>query len=544
MTCRCKVATCFVCAFFLAAVHPSSGIPSGIFPQSSKSVEQQADSAYQTGMQLLRQKEYAQALAQFDLVRKLVPNLPQGYSGEGIALALMGKPDEAIRALKKALEIDPTFWMARRELGIVYWQQNRKEDSARELEQVVQLFPTDPPVDFILGQFEYERGDYSRAVELFAKAPAQVQADAGVSLMEAQALLKTGNAAAAGQDLDRLAAAPGLTAEQQFNVAWLLGQAKRYKEAIRAFKALPRDYPDVVGRDYGLALAYFEDGQYGKCAEILSGLSARGVAKPEIFSLLGVAEEKDGKTLEAYSAFRQGIYKHPKDARNYLNIATLSVQHLSYDVALQVLSSAIDQIPDDYRLFATRGVVRTLRRELTQAQADYQKAVELGPRESNPYVALGICYMDQNRYDEAVATFQKGIDRQLKDVLLYYFLVDALMREGMTPESPRYGRAASAIESCLAIDPDFAYAYLQRARLELAAHDVSKGAADLERARMLEPSSREVLYQLAVVYRSQGRQAEAQELFAKVEQASKEDAEKFRQGKLIQMIVSLSGGNQ
>ena len=79
--------------------------------------------------------------------------------------------------------------------------------------------------------------------------------------------------------------------------------------------------------------------------------------------------------------------------------------------------------------------------------------------------------------------------------------------------------------------------------MQLAAHEVSKAVADLERARVLEPSSREVMYQLAVAYRSQGRQAEAQELFAKVEQSSKEDAEKFRQSKLIQMIVNLSGGS-
>src|SRR5438105_1381370 len=141
---RFKIAVCSVCAYLL--VPPSaSGHPSQVSSQPAKSVEQQADSAYETGMQLLREKEYAKALDQFELVEKYVPELPQGYSGEGIALALMGKPDEAIRALKKALEIDPTFWVARRELGIVYWQQNLKEESARELEKIVQLFPTDAP---------------------------------------------------------------------------------------------------------------------------------------------------------------------------------------------------------------------------------------------------------------------------------------------------------------------------------------------------------------------------------------------------------------
>src|SRR5271166_6380341 len=87
----------------------------------------QVEAAYERGMKLLQEKRYSDALEQFRLVAQGAPKSPQGPSGEGIALALMGRPQDAIEALKRALALDPTFWVAQRELGIVYWSQNLKE---------------------------------------------------------------------------------------------------------------------------------------------------------------------------------------------------------------------------------------------------------------------------------------------------------------------------------------------------------------------------------------------------------------------------------
>jgi hypothetical protein len=54
-------------------------------------------------------------------------------------------------------------------------------------------------------------------------------------------------------------------------------------------------------------------------------------------------------------------------------------------------------------------------------------------------VALGICKEDENKYDEAAATFRRGIVRQPKNALLYYFLADALLRGGISMGSAGRG---------------------------------------------------------------------------------------------------------
>lgn len=507
-------------------------------------LQRQADAAYQKGMKLLREKQYAQALQQFRWIERYIPSLPQGYTGEGIALALAGKPEQALTQLAKALQLDPSYWVARRERGIIEWNLNRKDDAAKDLGTVAKLFPDDPSVNVILGQYEFQNKNDAQAVGFFSKAPAEVAASRRLSLMAAQALIKTGAVKKAAFALESLSVAPGLTPEQQFRIGWLLGEAKDYPGAIRVFNSLPQEFTNPFGRDYGIALAYFEEGDYEQCIRTLGELKSQGILRPTLFSLSGTAEEKRGSLVQAYSAFREGIYKFPHDDENYLNIATLAVQHVSYEIAVQVLSSGIQEIPDDYRLFLSRGVVYALRNELLNAQADFERALTLAPNKSTVYVVLGTCLIDEDKYAAAAAVLQQGIRKQLKNVLLYYFLTDAILRQGITAQAPLYREALAAVQNSLKLDPNFAYGHLQRGRLELMSRQLNAAICDLEQARVLAPNSKAILYQLAVADRRAGRNADAERFFDEVTEASKEEDASFRKAKLIEAMVAVSNSGQ
>jgi tetratricopeptide (TPR) repeat protein len=512
--------------------------------QANNPAQQQADQAYESGMRLLREKRYHEALDEFKRVEQATPQLPQGYSGEGIALALLGQPQEATQALQKAVNLDPTFWVARRELGIIYWQLNERDQAARELYKIAEQIPSDTVVNALLGQYEFGLHHYAQAAALFAKAPDRVDADPDLALMEAQALLETGQAGPAGDKLESLRQRVGLTPQQTFQLAWLLGRAKEYKDAIDTFNSLPPDFPDKFGRGYGLALAYYQNRQYGDSLEALRQLKALGFTKPELFSLEGLVEEDSGHTLQAYDAFRQGIYRFPNDDRNYLNAATLSVEHYNYDAAAEILSSGIKFIAGDYKLYLGRGVVYSMSRELEKAEADYRQAVSLAPQESMTYAALGICYLDENEFEKAAAILREGVSRHPNDELLYYFLADSLMRAGTPPNSPAYSEALSTVETCLRVDPNYAFAYLQRGRLELLANQTGAAVTDLEHARSLRPDSQPILYQLAIAYRRTGRTAEAAKLFAGIKQAAEKQDAEWQHLNLRNILIKVSSSSQ
>jgi tetratricopeptide (TPR) repeat protein len=512
--------------------------------QGARSSGRQADEQYQRGMQLLRGKKYADALEQFRLLEQDAPQDPQGPGGEGITLALMGKPEQAIQALKKALTLDPSFWVARRELGIVLWSQGRKEEATQQLEPILQLHPDDGALDVILGEYESGRKNYTKALLYLTRVPGELSAEPRLALMAAEARLKTGQSSQAADALVSLVGRTDLGPEQTFELAWLLGEAKLYKQAINIFGQLPPGYPDYFRRNYGLALAYFGDAQYDKCVTVLQEIRARGIAKPELWGLLGVAEEKRGRTKQAYDAFREGILADPRVTQNYLNIATLSCEHLNYDLAVEILTSAIRQIPEAHELFLSRGIAYTLKSQFVLARQDFERAIRISPGDAANYAALGLCQLEAGDLDSAAAAFRQAFWRDPKDAHSYYFLAEALLQKGVVPGSQLFDEALNAVAVAIALDSNFAYAYVDRARLELKANENHKAIVDLERARSADPNSSSIAYLLAQAYRRDGEEGKANALFVQVKDLSELEARQFRKASLTQALVVISNANR
>lgn len=61
----------------------------------------------------LRQQHYAKALALYQRVVKLMPDNARAYADMGIALYYLGRADEALTNLDRALSLDPTLEDAR-----------------------------------------------------------------------------------------------------------------------------------------------------------------------------------------------------------------------------------------------------------------------------------------------------------------------------------------------------------------------------------------------------------------------------------------------
>jgi tetratricopeptide (TPR) repeat protein len=499
------------------------------------------DAIYQAAMSLVHQKRYDDALVQFRLLETQFPQHPQGFTGEAIVLALTGESQRAVDILKKALEIDPNYWLARRELGILYWSEGLKQDSADQLGPLVHLHPDDGPVNVILGQYEFERKNYKKALAYFSRVPAEMAADPNLALMGAEAQLHSIEKARAEQTLKSLEGRPDLTAEVRFRLAWLLGQAGLSKEAVQEFNKLPTNYPDRFRRSYGLALAYFSAQDYQECIQTLQPLLASGINQPEIYSLLGVAEEKSGHTQQAYQVFRQGILQNPANPQNYLNIATLSSQHENYEVAAEVLTEGLARNPDAHELLLSRGIAYTLAARFAEANQDYQRVIEIAPEDYGAYLAMGISEQEAGNLDDAVRLFRQAIVHEPKDPRSYCFLTETRMQRGAVPGASDFQEAQQSINNALWLEPNFAHAYADRAKLELARGNTEKAVVDLERARSADPKSRYITYALARAYQRKGEKAKADMLFREVRNQSDEDPSQFAKDSLTETLTVVSG---
>jgi tetratricopeptide (TPR) repeat protein len=116
---------------------------------------------------------YDEAFRAFDTMARLKPSVG-AYARISYARELLGRPDDAIAAMRLALEAaadqpEATAW-TRVQLGKLYWSVGRIGAAAREYRAALAAFPGYPYAFAALAQTEAARGRLARAVALEQRA--------------------------------------------------------------------------------------------------------------------------------------------------------------------------------------------------------------------------------------------------------------------------------------------------------------------------------------------------------------------------------------
>jgi tetratricopeptide (TPR) repeat protein len=496
--------------------------------QQASPAEVQSSGAYREGLALLSSGKYQEALNQFRHSSELSPGKPEPLYLEGVALTLMGRVKEANQAFKKSLAIDKGFWIARRGLATNYLREGQVDAASAELQTILKQVPTDAASNILAGQIDFLKKDCASALTRFKRAAELVDRDTQASLMAAECQIETGQNASADATLRRLAGDTTLEPRYRFKIGWLYGRMGSFEEAIQIFESLPKDYPDLLTREYALAMAHFQLREYAECIQILEQLRSQNLQDGDLFALLGVAYDRLGKPQDAYDAFENGIRVDPKNESNYLNSAALSAHLGKWDLAVQSVNGGILQLPRSYRLYLCRGLLYQKQGNVLSEQ-DYRRAIELAPKSPHPYEALALLQIESGRAKEALKLLQEANRVAAKDPGNYYLQAEALLRMGALPNSSNYHEAMQALNACLALDKEFVYAYYDRGKLRLEAKDAEGAIADLERARALRPESTDILYKLAQAYQRAGRTQQAAELFDLRQKMDEQQLEDYNQ---------------
>jgi len=135
---------------------------------------------------------------------------------------------------------------------------------------------------------------------------------------------------------------------------------------------------------------------------------------------------------------------------------------------------AVELAPRDKDVRRTRGLFHLLNDDFDEARADLEVAIAEAPDDVSLLEALGMAYMMENRLDEAQQTFDRAIkaDPDAAGALLQRARVLAL--KGERP------RAIADLDKAIEIDPDDAIPLVLRARIHQQAGDTERALADLE----------------------------------------------------------------
>jgi tetratricopeptide (TPR) repeat protein len=491
-------------------------------------------SPYEQAVAYLQKGELGPAMQLLDSFLKQAPRDLKARTLMGLALSAAGKQEEAHRQFKQALEIDPRFAPALKNLAVTEMALGRADEAKTHFEQLLAITPGDRIAHLGLGEIYFSRKEFQQSLAHYGQTGGLYLKDPRNLLNFAGACVEVGRAKDA---TDTLAHLPeGAEPAVQFEAGVLLARAGSFDAAASRFQLARRGYRDPYEVSFNLSLAYFRGEEYPAAMKTAEELVAGGHQKAELYNLLARIYEKSSRIKDAYDSYRKATEIEPADETNYVDLIALCLTHKNFELALEIADIGIRRLPQSSRLHLQRGIVFAVKGQFPEARKAFESTLALAPETSLPYVALGLVMLQMDQVSEAIEVLRRRTLSGRDDYLAEWFLGEALNRSGARPGTQEEQEAIQALEKSVRLKPDLVHSRTLFGKMLLRRGDLKLAAEQLEKALELEPENIPATYQLAHVYSKQGDSERAKELFAKVSKVKADEREQFTTGGLERIV--------
>ena len=475
--------------------------------------------AYDCALFHVGRREFDEAIGYLDRQLAASPRDLKALNLMGIALTGAGRKDAANARFEAALAIEPGFYPARKNLAVNEYDAGRVSAARGHFESVLKVVPADEVANLYMGEILYEAKSLRKALPHYEKSGRRYAQDPTLALHYGRCLVEAGRTKAAVAVFDTIPADAGASL---FEAGVSLGRAKAWPEAARFFASARRSHKDPYAAGYNQTLMLVEAGDGEAALSVFRGLLAEGNPPAELWNLASRAYLEAGRVQEAYDALRQATRLEPKAPENYIDLASICIEHDNFDLGLEIVDIGLGQIPDSWKLYLQRGVLLAMKARLAEAEKEFETARRLAPGEAVPYAALGMVWMQSGQTAKAVEVLRAERPRSKDHVVPYIFAV-ALLRSGAEAATPDGTEAIEALRASIRADPSFAPSRAELGRLLLKRDEQDAGIAELEKAAALDPGATAALYALSQAYQRKGDRAKAQELLTRVSRLNEQE---------------------
>ncbi len=470
-----------------------------------------AASEYGHAEALLRDHQWEAGIAILQPLLQTAPGNPKVLNLMGLAFAGKGDARQAETYFESALKIAPEFTPALKNLAIEETALGQTEAALKHLQAAFKQSPDDPIVNLYLGEILYRQSDFASAAEHLRRSGALAERDANVLASLAISELKSGERENALKAIQALRP-EALNQESTLLLGVELAKGDLCGQAIPYLLSASAARPASADIGYDLAICYLSLKQFPEAAAALQSLVDSGHETSEIDNTLAEAYEAEHQTQKAVDALRRAIALSPGDDDNYLDFASLCLDHQDFEDAARVLSVGLGVHPKSSRLVFERGILNAMQDRFEAAEKDFQLSAALAPESDTGYIGLGVTYLETGKAAQAIPVLRGRLHDHPDDANLNYLLAEALLRSGAQPGEPVYDEAQTRLEKSTALNPDMAEPHISLGTIYLRQDNVKEAAEQLEWARRIDPNSKAACAHLAVAYRRLGQTDKAREV--------------------------------
>lgn len=445
--------------------------PSGAIPCQAQQVSSNTNPIGQI-VNSIQTKHFDQALEECDAALKTTRTDKRIWTLQGMAYMGKGSSAAALNSYQHAIDLDQNYLPALE--GATQVEYQRQDPGAKDLIlRVLSRRPDDPTSNTMLGFLNYKAKDCDGAIKRFQR---------GGSVLASQPLALSAYGACLAQD----------------------GQ---YQLAIPVFQQALAAEPSVPDTRYNLALAQLKANQTREALATLQPTlesSDDQDDQSEIILLAADIYESMNNTQNAINLLRKAILANPKNVEAYVAFASLSYDHASMQVGIDIVNAGLTQLPNEARLYLVRGILYIQLGHFDEASDDFGKANQLNPTLSLLGAVEGLAAAQRNRNGQAIISFRAAAKAQPSDALTQYLYAEALSQEGPPEGSVDYLEEVAAAQKACDLDSSMVVAHDLLATIYLQQEHPQLTIEQSRAALKLDPNDQQALYHLILALRRTG----------------------------------------
>jgi tetratricopeptide (TPR) repeat protein len=421
-----------------------------------------------------RARRFADAVAISERQLKQAPRDPTLWTKRALALEGLGRNAESMKSFQRALELRPTFIPALEGAAEVAY----KTHDVKAQSLIAKLLQTDPrntTAHAMAGVLAFEKHDCNTAMRYFEKAGSELAKNQQAYSFFGACLLELNNA----------------------------------QKAVLVFTTLLKQFPESVNVRYNLGYAQLLNGNAGDAVVTLRPLTIGERPDASAINLMASAEAADGDLAAALNDLRRAAQLKPDAEENYLDFATLCLEHDSLDLAEEIVNIGLHNIPGSARLYSMRGIINAQKSKFDESANDFEQANRLSPQKLYGSVGLSVLYAESKHPEESERILRSKLQMAPDDATLNYLLADVLVNQpsGATDHDLAQGKAA--LLRSVAARPDFSNAHALLGKVYRRTGENAKAIEQLKLALSHDPQNRVALNQIVSLLRAVGRAPEA-----------------------------------
>lgn len=301
-------------------------------------------------------------------------------------------------------------------------------------------------------------------------------------------------------------------------------RAHREREAIPFLRAAHQLSPDNYVNAYDLAVAYERVGELTEARKLVQKIITK-YDRGELHRLLGDIHEQMNDPLAAEREYERAT-KMDASEQNYFAWGAELLVHRAIQPAVEVFTEATKSYPNSERMLAGLGAALYASGLYEEAATKLCAASDLNPSDATPYLFLGKMQESSARplpcAEENLARFVQGDPNN--PLANYYYAVSLWKRQQTSGTDKDSQRIDSLLRKAVAVDPNFAQAYLQIGIMLHERKDLTNAIAAYKKAIERDTELAEAHFRLGQAYKRRGDISKANEQFQAYQRIEKNEA--------------------